>query len=212
MTLQHFQQGILCIVSRTEDAELCNLLGVDYVWHPNEQLGAKWNFGLSKSRDLEWDFLVTLGSDDIIKESLFEYYEAHPDHDVLITDKIHFIDIPSGRATILLRARIGAGRRISRKAIEKCNFKLWTDEKNKSLDMDSNTRLSKAGFVTSETRTISHICGLKSATNIWSYDHIERHGNSVVLDTALEGIPDYIKGEIISLLPDKVKSVKFAKP
>jgi hypothetical protein len=197
-TLQYFEQDILCIVSRTEDAELCQELGVDYCWYPNEQLGAKWNHGLFISKPMKWDYLVTLGSDDIVKESLFDFYQTN--QDVLITDKIHFVDIYTGRATITTRARVGAGRRISRRVIEACNYKLWTDDRNRSLDMDSNAKIVRAGFGTTETHTDPHIVGLKSEVNIWGYDHLAARGMNVPLDIALEGVPETSCKEIMQLL------------
>lgn len=209
--LQYFGQDVLCIVSCTEDAELCYSLDVPYCWHSNDMLGAKWNFGLEKSKDIDWDYIVTLGSDDIIKESLLTFYDSIGEQDVVITDKIHFIDSTTGKATSIgeiSRARIGAGRRISRRVIEKCGYKLWTPSKNKSLDMDSNACMNRAGFATTETRTQPHIVGLKSEVNIWGYSHLEVRGRNISLDIALEGVPERTKKDVIALLE---KSVKFVK-
>lgn len=198
-TLQYFKQSILCIVSRTEDAELCYQLNIPYCWYPNEQLGAKWNHGLSIARMIDWDYLVTLGSDDIVKTSLFDFYAAH-DQDVLITDKIHFVDVITGRATLTTRARVGAGRRISRKVIEACNYKLWTNDRNRSLDMDSNATIMRARFATTESHTYPHIVGLKSEVNIWGYDHLAQRGMNVSLDVALDGVPEFACNAIQELL------------
>lgn len=204
--MQYFEQGILCIVSRTEDADLCESLKVPYCWFPNEQLGAKWNHGLFISRPMKWDYLVTLGSDDIVKGSLFDFYETG--QDVLITDKIHFIDMATGRATLTTRARVGAGRRISRKVIEACNYKLWTDDRNRSLDMDSNATIMKAGFATTESHTSAHIVGLKSEVNIWGYDHLAQRGMNIGLEAALLGVPEPSRQSIMKLLPESISLAK----
>lgn len=155
---------------------------------------------------MEWDYVVTLGSDDIVKESLFDLYDS-TDQDVLITDKIHFVEMSTGRASLLTRGRIGAGRRISRRAIEKCGYKLWTDTRNQSLDMDSNGTLVRNGFACVEVNSASHVVDLKSVTNIWSFDHVSRHGMFVPLDVALEGIGEATKQQILHLLPEKVRFV-----
>lgn len=204
--LIHFEQSILCIVSRTEDAELCYEMKVPYCWHPNEQLGAKWNYGLKAAEELEWDYMVTLGSDDIVKASLFELY-ATTDQDILITDKIHFIEISTGRATLMTRGRIGAGRRISRRAIERCGYKLWTESRNQSLDMDSNATLVRAGFACIEVNTDPHVVDLKSGTNIWSFDHVSRHGMFVSLEAAMNGMEETTKAQVLQLLPESVRFV-----
>lgn len=204
--LIHFEQSILAIVSRTEDAELCYEMKVPYCWYPNEQLGAKWNHGLKIAKEYDWDHLVTLGSDDIVKESLFNLYST-TDQDVLITDKIHFIEVSTGRATLLTRGRIGAGRRISRRAIERCGYNLWTDSRNQSLDMDSNGALGRAGFACAEVNTDPHVIDLKTGTNIWSFDHVSRHGMFVSLDAALNGCEEATKQQILQLLPEKVRFV-----
>lgn len=203
--LQLLDQDILCIVSRTEDADLLDSLNVPYTWHPNDYLGAKWNAGLLYAQDLEWDHIVTLGSDDVVKASLFDFYARHDDQEVIITDKIYFIDTLSGRASIISRARIGAGRRISRKIIERLNYKLWSDTLSQSLDCDSNGNINRAGFATAETRTEPHITGLKSNTNIWTYDHTLRAGSTCVIESALSGIPAEIQADIMALLPIPAK-------
>lgn len=207
--LQLLKQDIFCIVSRTEDAELCNHLGVDYDWYPNDCLGAKWNFGLERVKQRQWEYVVTLGSDDIVKTSLFDFYNSKDD--ILINDKIHFVDVPTGRASIIVRARIGAGRRISRKAIEKCKYKLWSDHKNQSLDMDSNANLNRAGFATIEHRTVPHVLGLKSEINIWGYDHTLKHGAIVTLSDCMVNVIPEIKDQILDLLPKPVQSPTFEK-
>jgi len=156
---------------------------------------------------MKWDYIVTLGSDDIVKESLFDFYRNG--QDVLITDKIHFIDIKTGRATLTTRARVGAGRRISRKVIEACNYKLWTDDRNRSLDMDSNGTIMRAGFAAIESHTMPHIVGLKSEVNIWDYDHLAQRGMNIGLREALSGIPEQAEEAIMKLLPE---SISLAKP
>jgi hypothetical protein len=210
--LIEFDQGILCIVSNDEDQCLCKELGVNHIRYSNEKLGEKWNRGLASARELEWDYLVTLGSDDIVKESLFDFYISCNKMDMVITDKIHFIDTITGKATItgeISRARIGAGRRISRKVIEACNYKLWSDEKNRSLDQDSNATINRAGFSTAELRTIPHIVGLKSEVNIWKYSHLEARGKNVSIESALVGVLPSTKEAILKILPMKEEKLKF---
>lgn len=179
---------------------------VPYCWFPNEQLGAKWNHGLKQAEKYEWDYLVTLGSDDIVKQSLFDLYDSI-DQDVLITDKIYFIEVSTGRAALLTRGRIGAGRRISRRAIERCEYKLWTDTRNQSLDMDSNATLNRAGFACVEINTDPHVVDLKTGTNIWSFDHVSRHGMFVSLESALLGCEEATRQQVLQLLPEKVRFV-----
>lgn len=205
--LQYFEQSILAIVSRTDDAELCYRLNVPYCWYPNEYLGAKWNHGLSIAKSKDWDYIVTLGSDDIVKASLFDFYKS--EEDILITDKIHFIEMATGKATLTTRCRVGAGRRISRKVIEVCNYKLWTPEKNRSLDMDSNGTIMKAGFPCIEKRTDPHIVGLKSDVNIWTYQHLEMRGLNMRLEETLIGVPEETQAMIRQLLPKPIEKPKF---
>lgn len=198
--LQRHNQQILCVVSRVEDAELCYELGVHYIWYPNEQLGAKWNYGLLASKRMDWDYIVTLGSDDIVKSSLFEFYASRPE-DVVMMDKIEFMEIPSGKASVISNARVGAGRRISRRVIEACGYQLWTPEKNKSLDLDSNSTMNRHRFITTPIITSPHIVGLKSDVNIWSFDHVTRRaGKYISQSQALSGLLPETKADILTLL------------
>jgi hypothetical protein len=64
----------LAVISEESMKPLCKKYGVDYVMHENLPLGKKKNFGLTEAFKKSWDYIVELGSDDIIKTEVIERY------------------------------------------------------------------------------------------------------------------------------------------
>jgi hypothetical protein len=64
----------LAVISEESMKPLCKKYGVDYVMHENLPLGKKKNFGLTEAFKKNWDYIVELGSDDIIKTEVIERY------------------------------------------------------------------------------------------------------------------------------------------
>jgi len=64
----------LAVCSSKSEAKLLKAHGCHVVLTENEPLGRKKNTGLHEALKLEWDYLMELGSDDLIHESLMEIY------------------------------------------------------------------------------------------------------------------------------------------
>src|SRR5690242_11011768 len=64
----------LAVISEKEMIPLCKKYSIDFVEHENEPLGKKKNFGLTESLKKDWDYLIELGSDNLILNSIFDYY------------------------------------------------------------------------------------------------------------------------------------------
>lgn len=168
----------LCIVSNQEDKEIVQSFGFGWCEAENLPLGRKHNAGLDFLRKLDFDYILQLGSDDVISNEYLHYilplmidevdmfgvgslYFAEPK-----TKKACRFDLSTHANTV-----IGAGRCISHRAIETLDYKLWPDEVNKGLDMTSQANLQAIDVIPYLIQT-SDICVLdiKSDTNIWSYD------------------------------------------
>lgn len=167
-----------CMVSNTEDEAKVKGYGYDYVRCPNKPLGQKHNAGLQALKRIDFDYIIQLGSDDLITNEYLEYALSamHSGVDVFGVDRLYFTEIGTQKAckfmvTTHANKLIGAGRFISHKAIKKLNYTLWPDEINKGLDMTSQAMLLEIGARPVVVNT-TDICVLdvKSKTNIWSYD------------------------------------------
>ena len=190
-----FNIKVLCVVSSDSDKHLCNDYGFNYCTADNKPLGKKWNTGLRFALDnLNWEYLIQIGSDDLLDGHLLESYELVMQkgwHHAGVRD-LYFVE-PTERKAIkytyssrFLRL-IGAGRIFSRTALD-TTYPLWDDNLNKSLDHSSENRLILAGYPpyfieTDEPRVID----IKSVVNIWPYSHIEDggQGEGVDIDEAL---------------------------
>ena len=63
------------VISEETMIPLCNKYGIKWTMHPNEPVGNKKNHGLTEAMKLDWDYLLEIGSDDLVKDELIELYK-----------------------------------------------------------------------------------------------------------------------------------------
>lgn len=155
--LQNYNPEKYCIqpffiVSETEAEEQIKKYGFDYIWHANLPLGAKKNAGLKYAMEnFDFDYILELGSDDLITNKYLDLIESYlvEGIDQIVPNTVWFMDITSGKtASYTTNKIIGAGRCISRKAIElfkHTEYKLWTPELNRGMDTCSWQKLLSFG-------------------------------------------------------------------
>lgn len=173
-----FNIQVPCVVAVTEgEQENIEALGQ---WHviteaPNAPLGNKFNAALDFA--LEWfpntTRVMILPSDDFVSPEWVEAARTHPG-DYLIPHTCAIVQ-PPANAYCFTRLtfgtlKFGAGRVVSRKAIEACGGNLWPSELNRGLDTASHQRLRHHGI----THTIVETPGIpvtdvKTPENIWPY-------------------------------------------
>lgn len=150
----------------------------------NYPLGRKFNFGLKKALELEWDNLIVVGSDDLISPKAFEKYD---DSDVQGFSGFHIWDTKTGRLKWNSGngfQAIGAGRRFKRDVLERLSWDLWDNNINRGLDTSSVKTL---GYHRIEERIIDskgkpYIVDMKSDVNIWAFDDLQGININPVLD------------------------------
>ncbi|MGI0501005.1 hypothetical protein, partial [Limnospira platensis] len=70
------QLELLAVGSQGKNSQqLCESCGFDYVDYPNLPLSAKWEYGLNCCAHYDPDAVIIVGSDDIISQSLIEFYD-----------------------------------------------------------------------------------------------------------------------------------------
>lgn len=155
-----------------------------YFNHQNLPVSNKWNFALSQCRNLEFDYILMMGSDDIISDSVLLKYKDFMDLNYeyigltdlfvynTIDNKFYYwagYGVYSGR----YGESLGLGRCIHKNIINNFNYKLWDDNLNKGLDgsmekkMRSLPELKRINFNSSD-HGVS--CDIKSTTNITKLD------------------------------------------
>lgn len=144
-----FEIEAAAVISEDEMIPLCEAYGVHWVMAENFPVGKKKNTGLQFCREFEFDFLMEIGSDDLVLNSLLDDYKKFMvKYDFFGVSELAFIDTVTadcrkhgGKDTL-----IGAGRMISRKALEALEWKIWTDHRNRGLDRDSVIKFYNNGI------------------------------------------------------------------
>lgn len=125
--MKHLKARTLAVISEKSMIPLCKKYGIDFIEHDNEPLGRKKNAGLTAAMKMDFDYLIELGSDDLILNTLFEYYFPlmRQGEDFFGSNRLLFIDATDGQVRDYTAQEAtygygwGLGRCMSRKMIEK---------------------------------------------------------------------------------------------
>jgi len=111
----------LAVISEETMIPLCEKYGIRWVFYKNEPVGEKKNYGLNEAMKLEWDYLLEIGSDDLVKDELIELYSNYfGKYEYFGTKDAIIIDSATGACRRLKSdTTYGLGRCISRNIIEK---------------------------------------------------------------------------------------------
>jgi|SRR5688572_5721074 len=115
-----FPMEFLAVISEESMIPLCKKYGVDYCFYKNLPLGEKKNFGLNEALKKSWDYIVELGSDDVLTSEFLELYKPYFDIEMLFIN--HFAHINSETSecrTFKSKTFYGLGRAIRRDVLEK---------------------------------------------------------------------------------------------
>jgi len=169
-----FDIQALAVISEPEMIGLCEKYGIAWMMYKNEPLGEKKNAGLQKAKEFDFDYLMEIGSDDIVLNELLEDYKKYiGEHEFFGIADAAYINSESGECRRLIsKSTYGAGRMISRKALEKCNWILWNDRLNRGLDNNSVFALQRKGMVYQRVKPMDFpgIIDVKSQENIWKFN------------------------------------------
>lgn len=198
-----FHIEALAVISEDSMIELCNRYGIKWVFYKNEPLGEKKNFGLSEALKLEWDYLLEIGSDDLLKTEILEVYKK-PIEDGMeffgIKD-VCYINSEDGNCRRYYRPQDttawGAGRMFKRSVFDKTGSKIWPDEINRSMD-NSSTKFMFTKGVFHKNIPVERplVVDVKSDTNIWPFN--PDVGEAYNLEEAMEGLSEQEKTALIN--------------
>ena len=110
------------VISEKSMEALCEEFNIKYFYYKNDYLGEKKNFLLEKMLQFEWDYIMEIGSDDIVSTDLFSVYE---DEFKMQTPyfglrDIFIVDSRDGRCKKSKIDLFGAGRCVHRSVVIKC--------------------------------------------------------------------------------------------
>lgn len=118
------------VISEESMIPLCEKYGIDWCMHANKPVGKKKNYGLQQIIDHDFDYLLEIGSDDLVKsEALDLYAQYFGKHHYLSLGDVYFLNSETGEAVCYeIETVYGVGRLFSKKSImesawvQECGF------------------------------------------------------------------------------------------
>lgn len=149
---------------------------INYFSFSNKKLGEKWNFGLQQCKEVDFDYLLITGSDDIFSPGLIDHLVKQKVHYAGLLD-FYFYDTERDLLKYCPGLKYdragephGAGRIIHRSVLESLNWVLWDDKINHGLDASMTKRLKTLDIKT-------HFCKIPDgmfAVDLKSSENIHR--------------------------------------
>lgn len=172
-----FRIDVLAVLSEPEMVPLCEKYGVHWIAADNLPLGRKKNTGLQAAKNFDFDYLMEIGSDDLILNCLLDSYKPFIDQkkDFFGIVDMAYIDSQTGtcRRLTSTMSTYGAGRMISKSALEKVDYHPWRDEIIRGMDNNSLFAFARKGVIygTVKPMDVPGVIDIKSEENIWKFNY-----------------------------------------
>lgn len=172
-----FDITAFAVISEMEMVDLCEKYDIDWVITENLPLGRKKNFGLRQLANYDFDFIMEIGSDDLVTNNLLDQYLPYfKEYDFFGISDAAYIESENGECRRLIadKSTYGAGRVISKALLEKMNYTIWSDQLNRGLDNNSVLNIKQktnADYVKVKPMDEPGIIDVKSNENIWKFNY-----------------------------------------
>lgn len=171
-----FHIQAVAVISEESMIPLCKMYGIHWVMAENTPLGAKKNKGLQHCKQFVFDYLMEIGSDDLILNELLDDYKNYiGKYEFFGINDSAYINSETGecRRLISYQSTYGAGRMIHRNILDAADWKLWNDQINKGMDNNSILSLLKKGIGYKKVTPMDFpgVIDIKSKENIWKFNH-----------------------------------------
>lgn len=135
------------VISEESMIGLCEKYNIKWTFYKNEPVGEKKNHGLNEAMKLEWDYLLEIGSDDLVKDELVQLYTPFfGKYDLFGTKDAIIINSEDGMCRRLKSdTTYGLGRCMSRKALE-CAYGVDVVALEGIMAMGRSTAKGQNGF------------------------------------------------------------------
>ena len=172
----------------SENKALLKEAGYIIYEYKNEPLGEKKNAGIKEALKLDFDYLVEINSDDVVKDSLLYLYKKDMEKGLPFLGVINFafLNSKNGECKHMNgRTLYGIGRAYRKDIL----FEMWPNELNRGMDNWSEFNLQQKGILPKTYRTESPLgIDIKSDNNIWKWDEVK--GEEIDRDVVLDGLSD----------------------
>lgn len=190
-----FNISVFCLVSNDEDKELVKRFGFEFTYVTNKPISNKMNTGLRSIENKQFDYIMQLGSDDIVHESIFDLYgdcfENGVDYFGL---QDYFLIEPRAKKAKYwkydVNHPIGAGRCISHDLLKELKYKIYSKDKNIGLDTNSDCNLLRKGYKCKlvNSKYYPFIIDIKTGENLHSFNDVS------AMEVSYNGLKEYMDG------------------
>jgi len=173
----------LAIISEDSMKPLCEKYGIEWCFYKNDPLGEKKNYGLSVALEKDFDYLIEIGSDDVLKNEFLNLYTW--DFPVMRLRDFMIMDSVTGNCRLITGKipKYGTGVAIHKDALPR---KIWHDKAQKGLDNALMLRMAINGQVQKWFKSDKPLSlDIKSEVNIWAYNKV---GEKYPTELALAGL------------------------
>ena len=171
-----YEIDVMCVVTDYNPSFEYNYGWVNFDYHSNDFISNKWNYGIEKALEWQWDYLFLTDDDDFFLHSLWDAYAPliEKGEHYFGLKSIYFHDLPTSETiafTYRIDRIIGCGRMISRKCVENC-VPLMESGLNRGLNNSLDDRLKKLGY---KHKLIEGTFALdiKTKHNIWQIENYQ---------------------------------------
>lgn len=115
-----FRISALAVISEREMIPLCTKYGINWTLADNLPVGRKKNRGLNIAFNYEWDYLLEIGSDDLLRDEILDTYEPlmKKGMPVFGINSLVFYESTTGNARQYKSDALAMGRAIKRTVLE----------------------------------------------------------------------------------------------
>lgn len=164
------------VTSSDNDFDICYKYGVNHIaFNRNKPVSRKFNMSMQYMADKGMDYVMVLGSDDIMSNDMFqtiltEAEENNPD--VIGTKEIYFYSLTRGANLGKLiktshKRILGVAKTIRADVLDKVNYTSWHMDRNKGLDADLSNIIRPHVITTSLVDGM--VVDVKTALNMNSF-------------------------------------------
>lgn len=172
---------VICVGDTLDEKTVCEYNGAEFVTFPNDPLGKKWNRGFQAAKAHDPDAVLFVGSSDWVSDNWLNYIQPYieagadlvgkPDFYLLdISDILRFCHWTGYDQVERMKEPIGIGRVLSRKILDRMDWKPIADDLNNSIDYSMYKRILALDGKCELLKT-KDIQSLSISTNRWPNKH-----------------------------------------
>ncbi len=176
---------VTCVLSEAEFTFMCDEYGFEWVFEENIPVGNKINTGIRATLRHEYDYLMMMNSDDVVKTELIDkYYDPFFEslNPYFGVDKVTYVNFGTKEAREFKYdySVLGIAKMVRRDIVDTFKGNLYNERLSKGLDDHFMDRMISIKVYPTFVQYEGQLAmDFKSDVNIWSWDHFKNRGKIV---------------------------------